>query len=51
VLHSHVSLLKFCGTLFGLRTLNARDAKAGDMSDCFDFTRPPADPPPHNPGK
>ncbi len=47
VLHSHVSLLKFCGTLFGLRPLNARDAKADGMSDCFDFTRRPADPPPH----
>ena len=45
VLHSHVSLLKFCETLFGLPHLNARDAKTDDMSDCFDFTRRPADPP------
>src|SRR5207244_84141 len=45
VLHSHVSLLKFCETLFGLPHLNARDAKTDDMSDCFDFTRQPAAPP------
>src|SRR5207302_2187696 len=45
VLHSHVSLLKFCETLFGLPHLNARDANADDMSDCFDFTRQPAAPP------
>jgi hypothetical protein len=45
VLHSHVSLLKFCETLFGLPPLNARDARADDMSDCFDFARQPAGPP------
>ncbi len=50
VLHSHVSLLKFCETLFGLAPLNTRDGKADDMSDCFDFTRQPAGPPPPNPG-
>jgi hypothetical protein len=51
VLHSHVSLLKFCETLFGLPTLNARDARADNMSDCFDLTRQPAAAPPAQPGK
>ena len=45
VLHSHVSLLKFCEATFGLAPLNARDASADDMSDCFDYSRPPAPPP------
>ena len=45
VLHSHVSLLKFCETTFGLAPLNARDRAADDMSDCFDFSPPPAPPP------
>jgi phospholipase C len=49
VLHSHVSLVKFCETTFGLRALNARDGSADDMSDCFDPTRPPALPPPASP--
>jgi len=45
VQHSHVNLVKFCETTFGLSPLNARDAAADDMSDCFDFTRQPAAPP------
>lgn len=45
VLHSHVSLVKFCETNFGLRPLNTRDAQADDMSDCFDFTQSPLAPP------
>jgi phospholipase C len=45
VLHSHVSLLRFCETLFGVPPLNARDAAASDMSDCFDFTQSPTPPP------
>ena len=45
VQHSHVSLLKFCETMFGLSPLNKRDASADDMSDCFDFKRSPAPPP------
>ena len=45
VLHSHVSLVKFCETTFGLSPINARDKAADDMSDCFDFTQPPAPPP------
>jgi phospholipase C len=45
VRHSHVSLLKFCERIFGLRPLHARDRAADDMADCFDFTRTPAAPP------
>jgi phospholipase C len=44
-LHSHVSLLKFCESLFNLPTLNSRDGNADDMSDCFDFTQNPSPPP------
>jgi len=44
-LHSHVSLVRFCESLFGLPALNRRDAQADDMSDCFDFKRSPAPPP------
>jgi len=42
---SHVSLVKFCETIFGLKTLNTRDAAADGMTDCFDFTQKPAPPP------
>jgi phospholipase C len=49
VLHSHVSLVKFCETTFGLQPLNARDGAADDMSDCFNFKKKPAAPPPLNP--
>jgi phospholipase C len=45
VQHSHVSLIKFCESTFGLPTLNARDNAADDMSDCFDFTQKPGPPP------
>ncbi len=48
--HSHVSLVKFCEKTFGLSSINARDAAADDMSDCFDFTQTPLSPPPLNPG-
>ncbi len=41
VLHSHISLVKFCETQFSLPALNARDAAADDMSDCFDFKQQP----------
>jgi phospholipase C len=44
-LHSHVSLVRFCESVFGLPALNQRDAQADDMSDCFDFKQPPAQPP------
>jgi phospholipase C len=50
VLHSHVSLLKFCETLFSLPPLNDRDAKADGMSDCFDYAQNPAPAPPASPG-
>ena len=43
--HSHVSIVKFCETTFGLLPLNARDAAADDMSDCFDFNQTPLSPP------
>jgi phospholipase C len=45
VLHSHVSLVRACETIFGLKPLNSRDTAADDMSDCFDFNRTPASPP------
>src|SRR6266496_1128259 len=41
-LHSHVSLVRFCESIFGLPTLTQRDAQADDMSDCFNFKRSPA---------
>jgi phospholipase C len=47
--HSHVSLVKFCESLFGLPTLNQRDTRADDMSDCFDFNRTPVPSPPMKP--
>jgi len=43
--HSHVSILKFCTTIFGLKPLNRRIAASDDMSDCFDFTQTPLPPP------
>ena len=49
VLYSHVSLLKFCETTFGLGPLNKRDASADDMSDCFDFQQRLTPPPAANP--
>ena len=41
VQHSHVSLVKFCETLFNLAPLNQRDQNSDDMSDCFDFSQTP----------
>ena len=43
--HSHVSIVKFCETTFGLPALNARDAASDDMNDCFDFGQIPLPPP------
>ncbi len=40
--HSHVSLVTFCETIFGVPPLNARDAASDDMADCFDFAQKPA---------
>jgi phospholipase C len=45
VLHSHVSLIRFCADTFGLPALNARDRAANGFTDCFDFARAPASPP------
>jgi phospholipase C len=39
--NSHVSLVKFCETNFGLKSLNARDAASNGMSDCFDLAQQP----------
>jgi phospholipase C len=49
--HSHVSVVKFCETTFGLGPLNARDAASDDMSDCFDFMQTPLPPPSWSKGK
>lgn len=43
--HSHVTIVKFCETTFGLTPLNARDAASDDMSDCFNFKQTPLVPP------
>ncbi len=45
VLHSHVSLVRFCETIFSIPPLNSRDADADGMQDCFDFSQQPAPPP------
>jgi phospholipase C len=38
---SHISLLKFCQTLFGIQSINTRLDTADDMSDCFDPSQAP----------
>lgn len=43
--HSHVSIVKFCESKFGLPSLNKRDAGSDDMGDCFDFKQKPLPPP------
>ena len=45
VLHSHVSLIRFCEDTFGIKTINARDAGTNGMTDCFDFAQSPLPPP------
>jgi phospholipase C len=45
VLHSHVSLLAFCETMFGLKPVTERDKAANNMRDCFDFSQKPLAPP------
>ncbi len=35
--HSHVSLVRYCETLFALPALNQLDRQADDMADCFDY--------------
>jgi phospholipase C len=44
-LHSHVSLIKFCETTFGLPSLNKRTTATDGMTDCFDFSQKPLPPP------
>lgn len=45
VLHSHVSLVRFCEKIFGLAPVNKRVQTANDMMDCFDFMQTPLPPP------
>jgi phospholipase C len=44
-LNSHVSLLKFCETNFGLASLTQRDSSSNGMTDCFDLGQNPLPPP------
>jgi phospholipase C len=44
-INSHVSLVKFCQTIFDLPSLNERDRGSKGMTDCFDFTQHPLPPP------
>ncbi len=41
ILKSHVSLVKFCETNFGISSINNRDSTADNMMDCFDFSQKP----------
>jgi phospholipase C len=50
ILHSHVSILKFCQNLFVLPALNSRVTSADGMADCFDFSQTPLTPPVAKPG-
>ena len=40
-LNSHVSVVKFCTTTFGLDSLTDRDANSNGMTDCIDLEQPP----------
>jgi phospholipase C len=42
---SHISLVKFCQSLFGIASINPRLNTADDMADCFDPTQQPLGPP------
>ena len=42
---SHISLVKFCQSLFGIASIHPRLDNADDMADCFDSTQKPAGPP------
>jgi phospholipase C len=44
-LHSHVSLIRFCEDIFGIKTINARDSATDGMTDCFEFSQSPLPPP------
>jgi phospholipase C len=39
--NSHVSILKFVESVFGLDALTPRDGASNGMSDCFDFSQAP----------
>ncbi len=41
VQHEFASILHFTESTFGLATLGTADARADDLSDCFDFTQSP----------
>jgi len=41
VQHEFGSILHFTESTFGLGSLGQTDARADDLSDCFDFTQPP----------
>jgi hypothetical protein len=41
VTHDFGSILKFIEERFGLGSLGYSDARADDLSDCFDFTQTP----------
>ena len=44
--NSHVSLVKFCETNFGLPHLTQRDRDSNGMTDCFDYNQRPLPAPP-----
>ena len=44
-LRSHISLVKFCETLYGLKSIHPRLATADDMGDCFNPAQKPLPPP------
>lgn len=39
--HEYGSILKFTEETFGLGSLGTTDVRADDLSDCFDFSKPP----------
>jgi phospholipase C len=39
--HEFGSILKFVEKTFGLPSLHTTDVRADDLSDCFDFSKPP----------
>jgi kumamolisin len=41
VVNDHTSVLKFIEARYGLSPLSTRDAAANDMTEAFDFTKPP----------
>jgi len=42
---SHISLIKFCERLYGLKDIHPRLENADDMEDCFDTAQKPLPPP------